>query len=67
MFFWGDYQRHTLLHVAKRFEEESVRDALTGLYNRRFLWEYLDSELPKASREKYSVICTMYDLGPVIN
>ncbi len=55
-------QRHMLLHVAKRFEEESVRDELTGLYNRRFLWEYLESELPKASREKYTLVCTMYDL-----
>ncbi len=56
------HQRHMLLHVAKRFEEESVRDELTGLYNRRFLWEYLESELPKASREKYIVVCTVYDL-----
>lgn len=56
------HQRHMLLHVAKRFEEESVRDELTGLYNRRFLWEHLESELPKASRENYVVVCTMYDL-----
>jgi len=56
------YQRHTLLRVAKRFEEESVHDALTGLYNRRFLWEHLGAELSKASRENYEVICTMYDL-----
>ena len=58
-----DYrQRHVLLQVAKRFEEESIRDELTGLYNRRFLWEYLESELPKASREKYYLVCTVYDL-----
>jgi diguanylate cyclase (GGDEF)-like protein len=56
------YQRHMLLRVAKRFEEESVHDELTGLYNRRFLWEYLESELPKASREKYEVVCSLYDL-----
>jgi diguanylate cyclase (GGDEF)-like protein len=56
------HQRHMLLHVAKRFEKASVHDELTGLYNRRFLWEYLASELPKASREQYAVVCTMYDL-----
>lgn len=56
------HQRHMLLRVAKRFEEESVHDELTGLYNRRFLWEYLESELPKAKREDYTVICTLYDL-----
>jgi diguanylate cyclase (GGDEF)-like protein len=56
------HQRHMLLHVAKRFEKQSVHDELTGLYNRRFLWEYLESELLKASREQYSVVCTVYDL-----
>jgi diguanylate cyclase (GGDEF)-like protein len=56
------YQRHMLLRVAKRFEEESVHDELTGLYNRRFLWEYLASELPKAARQNYVVVCTLYDL-----
>lgn len=55
-------QRHMLLQVAKRFEEESIHDELTGLYNRRFLWEYLITELSKAARDKYAVVCTMYDL-----
>ncbi len=56
------HQRHLLLHIAERFEKQSVHDELTGLYNRRFLWEYLEAELPKASREQYNVVCTVYDI-----
>jgi len=55
-------QKNSLLRVAKRFEEESIHDELTGAYNRRFLWEYLDIELAKALRGKYTLVCTVYDL-----
>lgn len=33
-----------------RLEETSVRDYLTGLYNRRFLFDYLDSEVNRVQR-----------------
>lgn len=53
---------HTLISMAARFEKSSLLDALTGLYNRRFLWRYLDRELPTALRERYTIICCMFDL-----
>ena len=31
-------------------KDQSIRDPLTGLYNRRFVQEYLDGELPRARR-----------------
>lgn len=56
------YLKNILMSMAKRFEEYSIIDALTGLYNRRFLWKYLDNELKTAEREGYRVFCCIYDL-----
>lgn len=54
--------KNTLITMASRFEKSSLLDSLTGLYNRRFLWKYLDNELQMAEREGYNVICCLFDL-----
>ncbi len=51
-----------LLELQKELEEQAIRDALTGLYNRRFLDETLARELSRAERDKYSVSVVMLDL-----
>ncbi len=54
--------RNTLLSMAAKFEKNSLLDTLTGLYNRRFLWKYLENELKVAQRDNYSVFCCLYDI-----
>lgn len=49
-----------------RFREalryQSIRDPLTGLFNRRFLDEWLERELRRAERDRSSVALLMLDL-----
>jgi len=49
--------------------EQSVRDPLTGLYNRRYLTEYIEREMVRAKREnrQLSVIVSDIDHFKVIN
>jgi PleD family two-component response regulator len=42
--------------------EQAVRDALTGLYNRRYLAETLERELGRALREGYPVSLIILDV-----
>jgi diguanylate cyclase (GGDEF)-like protein len=42
--------------------EQAIRDALTSLYNRRFLQDYLPRELMRAAREPASLALLMFDL-----
>jgi diguanylate cyclase (GGDEF)-like protein len=42
--------------------EQSVRDPLTGLYNRRFLEEFLLRELARADRKKHSLSIITLDI-----
>jgi diguanylate cyclase (GGDEF)-like protein/PAS domain S-box-containing protein len=42
--------------------EQAIRDALTGLYNRRFFDERIEAELARASRNRHSVAFLMCDL-----
>lgn len=53
---------NTLMSMANKFEKSSLIDALTGVPNRRCLWRDLEKELSKARREKYNVVCCMYDI-----
>ena len=55
-------QKDTLMQMAYKLEEETYHDALTGIYNRRFLWDWLDTQIEIARRENTFLICTMYDL-----
>jgi len=41
---------------------QSIRDPLTGLYNRRFMEETLDRELSEAKRAKATVVLMMMDI-----
>ncbi|HEY7674974.1 MAG TPA: diguanylate cyclase [Burkholderiales bacterium] len=43
-------------------KEEAIRDPLTGLYNRRFLKDYLGRELIRAKRNRAFVALIMLDL-----
>ena len=48
--------------LQERLREQSMRDALTGLYNRRYLEETLGRELILAGRHGYPVSLIMGDL-----
>lgn len=51
------------IHILKdQIEELAVRDALTGLYNRRFLDETLLREFARANREHYTISIAMIDV-----
>jgi two-component system cell cycle response regulator len=46
----------------KKMAEMSTKDALTGLYNRRYFTEALDRELARANRYRSEVVLCMLDL-----
>jgi diguanylate cyclase (GGDEF)-like protein len=48
--------------LREKLREQSARDQLTGLFNRRYMEESLDRELRRASREDYSLGLLMMDL-----
>jgi diguanylate cyclase (GGDEF)-like protein/PAS domain S-box-containing protein len=48
--------------LQERLREQSIRDALTGLYNRRYLEETLARELISAARQHHPVSVIMGDL-----
>jgi diguanylate cyclase (GGDEF)-like protein/PAS domain S-box-containing protein len=50
------------LRLREALRTQSVRDALTGLYNRRYLEELLDRELRRAARAAQSLGLLMIDL-----
>lgn len=43
-------------------KDTSIRDELTGLYNRRYLAEILEKEFSSAIRYKNELSCIMFDL-----
>lgn len=50
------------LKLRKQLRDQSIRDILTGLHNRRYLEESLPRELARAEREKYLVAVFMLDV-----
>lgn len=50
------------LRLREALRAQSIRDPLTGLFNRRYMEESLDRELPRASREKTSLGVVLIDL-----
>lgn len=50
------------LKLREKLHEQSIRDALTGLFNRRYMEETLTRELYRAEREKISVGVIMFDI-----
>ena len=57
-----DEQTRLLLESEARLRELSVRDSLTGLFNRRYLDETLERELSRAGRKHLSVGIIMLDI-----
>lgn len=50
------------LRLREKLRDQSVRDSLTGLHNRRFLEESLVKEFARAAREKFSLAIFMLDV-----
>lgn len=50
------------LELRETLKNQSIRDALTGLYNRRYLEEFLKQEIHRAKRNKDSVGVIMIDI-----
>lgn len=51
-----------LAQLTKKLLEQSIRDPLTGMFNRRFLAETLDKEIAKSSRENSLLSIIMMDV-----
>lgn len=51
-----------ILTLQAELREQAIRDSLTGLYNRRYLNEFMEHELARAARERYSVCFVMIDI-----
>lgn len=50
------------LRLKETLHNQSIRDALTGIYNRRFLEESLPRELARAARQNRSLAVMMLDI-----
>lgn len=50
------------LRLRNSLRDLSIRDALTGLYNRRYMEEGLERELDRAQRQHHSVAVVMLDV-----
>ncbi len=50
------------LELREKLRHQSIRDPLTGLYNRRYMEESLEREITRANRGKYSVGIVMLDV-----
>jgi diguanylate cyclase (GGDEF)-like protein/PAS domain S-box-containing protein len=48
--------------LQEKLRDQAIRDALTGLYNRRYLDETMERELSRAQREGYPVTVAMIDI-----
>jgi len=48
--------------LQSQLREQAIRDALTNLFNRRYLEETLERELARAARESYPLCVIMMDL-----
>src|SRR6185369_6955441 len=48
--------------LQSKLREQAIRDALTNLFNRRYLEETLERELSRAERETYPLCVIMMDL-----
>ena len=55
-------QLHEIVALQTRLKEQTVRDSLTGLHNRRYMEETLPREMARAKREGYPMALIMVDL-----
>jgi len=56
------YQRRLLIESEAKLFEESIRDHLTGLFNRRYLDETIEREIQRAKRAEFPVGFIMLDI-----
>jgi diguanylate cyclase (GGDEF)-like protein len=55
--------RDALLQDAlERLRAQAVTDELTGLYNRRYLWNAMEAELTRARRKKMPMAVMLFDI-----
>ncbi|MEA5499097.1 sensor domain-containing diguanylate cyclase [Limnoraphis robusta] len=52
----------TNLQLREKLQNQSIRDPLTGLYNRRYLEESLEQEINRARRHQHSIGVIMIDI-----
>ncbi|WP_204151408.1 PAS domain S-box protein [Leptolyngbya sp. CCY15150] len=50
------------LNLRETLQNQSIRDALTGLFNRRYLEESLQAEIARAQRHQYPTAVVMIDV-----
>ena len=50
------------LNLRESLRVQAVRDPLTGLYNRRYMQEFLERELQRSRRQRHSLSVLMLDL-----
>ena len=50
------------LTLREKLQDQSIRDPLTGLFNRRYLEEFLNKEIHRANRNGYQIGVIMIDL-----
>lgn len=50
------------IKLRETLHDYSIRDTLTGLYNRRFLHEFMFKELHRAKREQKQIAVIMFDI-----
>ncbi|MDJ0662281.1 MAG: diguanylate cyclase [Crocosphaera sp.] len=50
------------LKLQQDLKEQSIRDSLTGLYNRRYLYEFLKKEIVKSQRYKTEIGIILMDI-----
>lgn len=50
------------LHLRETLQHQSIRDELTGLFNRRYLEEFLQQEIARAQRNPYEIGVIMLDV-----
>ncbi|MDP1527111.1 MAG: diguanylate cyclase [Rhodocyclaceae bacterium] len=55
-------QLQEIQELQSRLQEQAIRDALTGLFNRRYLDETLPRELSRAKRDGYPLALIMVDI-----
>ncbi|MDA3898987.1 MAG: diguanylate cyclase [Spirochaetes bacterium] len=48
--------------LQEKLREQALKDPLTGLYNRRFLYDGIDKEISRAKREKDIFAVAMFDI-----
>jgi two-component system cell cycle response regulator len=56
-------KNNELAMLNEALREKSIKDLLTGLFNRRFFYEKIDEEITRASRLNYEIILSSIDIN----